>query len=108
MLMDSRICIKKKDKKIIAGRWKETDEEYYSCWCDVLELYGQELYAAENIKYQNVLVFKVRYCNKIKDMRTTDKNKFTVIYDNVAYQVYQVDFKTNTKDYVYIKAKMVI
>ena len=106
--LNSKIVIKKKDKKIIAGRWKETDEEYYSCWCDVLELYGQELYAAENIQYQNVLVFKVRYCNKIKDMRTTDKNKFTVIYDNVVYQVYQVDFKANSKDYVYIKAKMVI
>ena len=41
-------------------------------------------------------------------MRTTDKNKFIVIYDGVEYQVYQVDFKSNSKDYVYIKAKMVI
>lgn len=108
MLMDSRICVKKKDKQIVAGRYKEVEENYYSCWCSISQLYGQELYAAENIQYQNVLVFKVRYCNKIKAMRTTDKNKFTVIYDNVAYQVYQVDFKANTKDYVYIKAKMVI
>ena len=41
-------------------------------------------------------------------MRTTDKNKFIVVFDKVEYAVYQVDFKANSKDYVYIKAKMVI
>ncbi|WP_133016915.1 phage head closure protein [Clostridium cuniculi] len=106
--MDSKILIKVEEKEIIDGRWKETLKDYYSCWCTPLELYGKELYAAENIKFDNVLVFKVRYCNKIKEMRTTEKNKFIVIFDNTKYQVYQVDFKGNSKDYVYIKAKMVI
>ncbi|SCJ09595.1 phage head closure protein [Clostridium disporicum] len=106
--MDSRISIKKKDKVIVDGRWVESFVDYYNCWCTPMELYGKELYEAQNIKYENVLAFKVRYCNKIKTMRTTDKNKFIVIYDGVEYQVYQVDFKSNSKDYVYIKAKMVI
>lgn len=106
--MDSRISVKKKVKVIVSGRWEESFEEYYNCWCTPMELYGNELYEAQNIKYENVLVFKVRYCNKVKDMRTTDKNKFIVVHDGVEYQVYQVDFKSNTKDYVYIKAKMVI
>lgn len=106
--MDSRISIKKKVKSVVNGRWEETLEEYYECWCTPMELYGKELYEAQNIAYENVLVFKVRYCNKIKEMRTTEKNKFIVIFDNTKYQVYQVDFKGNSKDYVYIKAKMVI
>lgn len=106
--MDSRISIKKKVKNIVNGRWEESFEDYYNCWCTPMELYGKELYEAQNIKYENVLVFKVKYCNKVKDMRTTDKNKFIVVYDGVQYQVYQVDFKSNTKDYVFIKANMVI
>lgn len=106
--MNSRISIKKKVKAVVNGRWEETFEEYYSCWCEPLELYGQELYAAQNINYENVLVFKVRYCNKVETMRYTDKNKFIVIHKGVEYQVYYVDFKKNSKDYVYIKAKMVI
>ena len=106
--MDSRISIKKKVKVIVNGRWEESFENYYDCWCTPMELYGKELYEAQNIKYENVLVFNIRYCNKVKEMRTTDKNKFIIVYDGVEYQVYQIDFKSNTKDYVYIKAKMVI
>ncbi|MGY5237921.1 phage head closure protein [Clostridium tertium] len=106
--MDSRISIKKKNKVIVNGRWQETLEDYYNCWCTPMDLYGKELYDAINIKYENVLVFKVRYCNKVKDMRTTEKSKFTVVFESVNYEVYQVDFKANLKDYVYIKAKMVI
>lgn len=106
--MDSRIEIKRKSKIVVNGRWEDTLENYYNCWCAPMELYGQELYEATNIKYENVLVFKVRYCNKIKDMRTTNKSDFIVIFDNTEYEVYQVDFKANSKDYVYIKAKMVI
>jgi SPP1 family predicted phage head-tail adaptor len=106
--VNNRIIIKLKDKKVINGRWEETLEDYYKCWCEPLDLYGKELYDAINIKYENVLVFKVRYCSKVKAMRTTEKSKFTIVFEDVNYEVYQVDFKANTKDYVYIKAKMVI
>lgn len=41
-------------------------------------------------------------------MRRTDKNKFKVFFEGSEYQVYNVDFKGNSKDYVYIKTKMVI
>lgn len=106
--MDIRIKIKKKHKEIVAGRWEETLKPYYECWCTPLELWGKELYEAINIKYENILVFKVRYCNKVKDMRKSNKSDFIVTCDGVDYDVYQVDFKTNSKEWVYIKAKMVI
>ncbi|MBX9136671.1 phage head closure protein [Clostridium sp. K12(2020)] len=106
--MDSKIQIKLEEKEIVNGRWEETLNDYYQCWCTPLELYGKELYEAQQAKFENVLVFKVRYCNKVKAMRTTDKNRFRVFFEGVEYQVYQVDFKGNAKDYVYIKAKMVI
>ena len=72
--MNNRITIKKNIKSIVNGRWIDRLEDYYNCWADIMELYGKELYEAQNIKYENVLVFKVRYSNKIKDMRTTDKH----------------------------------
>ncbi|MGG7142481.1 phage head closure protein [Clostridium nigeriense] len=106
--MDSKIRIKNRVKLIVNGRWEEKTEDYYDCWCTPMELYGNELYEAQNIKYENVIVFKVRYCNKVKAMRTTDKNKFIILFEDIEYQVYQVDFKANSKDYVYIKAKMII
>lgn len=105
---DVRIQIKLKSKEVISGRWEERYPDYYTCWATPMELYGKELYEAINIKYENVLVFKVRYCNKIKDMRKTQKNHFIIILDGVEYTVYQIDFKANAKDYAYIKARMVI
>lgn len=106
--MNSRILIKIEEKEIVNGRWVETLKNYYECWCTPLELYGKELYEAKQIKLENVLAFRVRYCNKIRNMRTIDKNRFRVFFEGIEYKVYQVDFKGNAKDYVYIKANMVI
>ncbi|MFR5267202.1 phage head closure protein [Clostridium sp.] len=108
MIMNERIEIKQKIKNIVDGRWVESYEHYYKCWCTPLELYGEELYAAMNNKHENILYFKVRYCNKIKAMRKTDKKKFIVIFEGVEYEVFTIDFKQNKKDWVYIKTKMVI
>lgn len=106
--MDVRIQIKLKNKQVASGRWEDTLQDYYECWATPMELYGKELYEAINIKYDNTIVFKVRHCNKIKDMRKIIKESFIIIFEGVEYTVYQVDFKANNKDYVYIKAKLVI
>lgn len=106
--MNSRISIKEKVKEIQSGRWEERLIDYYECWCTPLELYGKELYEAQNIKYENILVFKVRYCEKIKGMRKTDKKKFVIVFEEAEYEVFQVDFKGNSKNFVFIKSKMVI
>lgn len=105
--MDVRIKIKLKDKQIVNGRREESLQDYYDCWATPMELYGKELYEAINIKYENVVVFKVRYCNKIKEMRKTKKESFVILLDGAEYTVYHVDFKANSKNWVYIKAKMV-
>lgn len=106
--MNARIEIKTKESFVLDGRMQEKANPYYKCWCTPTELYGKELYESINIKYENILVFKVRYCNKIKEMRKTNKSQFIVIFDETEYDVFQIDFKANKKDWVYIKAKMVI
>lgn len=106
--MEARIKIKVKTKKVVEGQWEEEVAPYYECWCTPLELWGKELYAAMQSKYENVLVFKVRYCNKVRAMRKTEKSKYLVVFEGANYEVFQVDFKNNSKDWVFIKAKMVI
>lgn len=101
--MDARIEIKKKNRTVIKGRSDEVLEDYYTCWCTPKELYGKELYEAINIKLENVLVFEVRYCEKIRAMRKEAK-KFIVIFDEQQFEVYYVDFKANSRDKVIIKA----
>lgn len=101
--MDARIQIKKKNKTVIKGRPDEVLEDYYTCWCTPKELYGKELYEAINIELENVLVFEVRYCEKIRAMRKEAK-KFIVIFDDQQFEVYYVDFKANSRDKVIIKA----
>lgn len=104
----TRIEIYINESIIENGRRTDNRNLYYTCWATPLELYGKELYEAINIKYDNTIVFKARYCQKIKEMRKTNKRNYIVIFEGSEYDVYQVDFKANSKDFVYIKAKLVI
>ncbi|MGL4761877.1 MAG: phage head closure protein [Sarcina sp.] len=106
--MNTRIEIKIRSSEIVDGRWQESTKLYYKCWCAPLEVYGKELYEAINNKHENALTFKVRYCNKIKNMRKTLKEKYLVVFEGVEYDIFYIDFKGNSKDWVYLKAKMVI
>ena len=107
--MDRKIKILKKTIKKINGREVEgAADEYYSCWCTPLDLYGQEFYLAENNGYKNVLKFKVRFCSKIADMnKEMDIRNFLISYDDKLYEVYSIDFLGNSRDYVCIKANRV-
>ena len=103
----SKIEIKKNVKKGENGRPKEELEDYLQCWCNPKDLYGKELYEAINIKLNNVLVFEVMYCNKIKEMRKEAKN-FIILFEEQIFDVYYIDLKNNNKDIVLIKANGVV
>lgn len=104
--MNARIKIKKKNTTIEKGRPVEKIDDYFECWGTPKELYGKELYEAINIKLESVLVFEVRYCEKIKAMRKETK-KFVVFFEEQKFEVYYVDFKANSKEKVLIKANCV-
>lgn len=104
---NSRIDIKRINTAIIEGRKKELEEAYFKCWCNPRELYGKELYEAINIKLNNVLIFEVRYCEKIREMwklMQKDKKDFFIIFEEQRFNIFQVDFKNNSKEIVLIKA----
>lgn len=102
-----RITIYKKKFTKEAGRKKETEpEKYYTCWCDIGELYGQELYDALNAKLENTIIFEVRSCKKIELLRTHLKEYF-VVYEGERYEIYATNFRKNDKTKVQLKANRI-
>lgn len=89
---------------IYDGRKKEEEPElYYETWCDIGSLYGQELYKALDIRLENIVIFEVRYCRKIREIQGHLKEYF-VEYNGEKYNIYAIDFRKNEKQYVQLKA----
>lgn len=107
--MDVRIAIKKRLRQIENGREKEdlNGEDYYSCWATPIDLYGDELYQSLAGKLENVLIFEVRYCKKIKELRNQLKEYF-VEFEGNRYEIYHINYKRNTKQKVLLKVKLII
>lgn len=107
ILLNSRITIKKLEKNVVNGRRQGIKETHlYTCWADILDLYGKELYEAINIKLENTIVFKVRYCNLIEKLR--NKEDYTVEWNGSKYNIYDVDFMNYSKKFVKIKCNEVL
>ena len=107
ILLNERINIIKLEDKIVNGRRQGTEEtKLYTCWADILDLYGKELYEAMNTKLENTIVFKVRYCSLLEKLRK--KDDYLVEWRNNKYKIYHVDFLNYSKKYVKIKCIEVI
>ena len=106
-MLKDRISIIKKEDKIINGRRQGIEEtKLYTCWADILDLYGKELYEAINIKLENTIIFKVRYCSLIEKLRS--KENYIIEWNNRKYNIYYVDFMNYSKKFVKIKCNEVI
>ncbi|MDK3222219.1 phage head-tail adapter protein [Clostridium perfringens] len=105
--MNNRISIKKLEDKIVNGRrQKGVTSEFYNCWAEILDLYGQELYEAMAIKLENTIVFKIRYCKKLEELR--NKENFIVEWQGHKYSIYYPDFMGYNKQYIKLKCKEVL
>ncbi|HBI7026651.1 TPA: phage head closure protein [Clostridium perfringens] len=103
-----RIYIKKIEEVIIKGRRQPQGEPtpFYDCRAKVLDLYGQELYEAMAIKLENTVIFKIRYCKKLEELR--NKENFIVEWKNRKYEIYYPDFMGYNKKYIKLKCKEVL
>lgn len=105
--MNNRISIKKLENKVVNGRrQKDVETEFYNSWAEILDLYGQELYEAMAIKLENTIVFKIRYCKKLEELR--NKDDFIVEWQGRKYSVYYPDFMGYNKQYIKLKCKEVL
>ena len=104
----ARIKIFRKKTEIIDGRRVEREPElHYSAWCEVGNLYGQELYSAIDIRLENTIVFEVRYCKKIKELQQNLK-QFFIEFEGLNYDIYATDFRRNERQYVQLKANRTV
>ncbi|EOU2126221.1 phage head-tail adapter protein [Clostridium perfringens] len=106
-MFNVKISIKKEVIKIVNGRrQKEEPIEFYSCWSKVLDLYGKELYEAMSMKLENTVVFKVRYCRKLEELR--NKKDFFIEWQGRKYSIYQADFLGYNKKFIKLKCNEVL
>lgn len=104
-MIKGRIKITKSTEIRVDGKPKYDYAKFYSCWAEILSLYGKELYEAINIKYENTIEFKVRYCKKLKEL--LKKEEYHVEYDGNTYKLYQPDFSKYPKKYVLLKCNLI-
>lgn len=104
--MDVKIKILKKGEEITEGRGNTYYEDYYSPWATPIDLYGNEIYEALNAKLENVIIFEVRYCKKIKALQAHCKD-YRVEYEGDLYDIYATSFKKNEKTRVLLKANRI-
>lgn len=104
-MASARIEIMRRVYTVEAGRKRESDPKaFYSTWCDIGNLYGNELYQALSIEYQNTVVFEVRHCKKVKEVWKNMKD-FVIRFEGDIYDIYAVDMKKNEREKVQLKAK---
>lgn len=104
-MIKEKIKITKQIETRVNGKPVLKDIEFYSCWSEVLSLYGKELYEAINVKYENTIQFKVRYCKRLKEL--LKKELYKVEYDGNMYKLYQPDFSKYPKKYVLLKCNII-
>lgn len=85
--MTGRIRIIRETTTVVDGRAKKTKEEFYSCWCEVKSLATSEKYNALQIGLDNTIVFEVRACIKLEEIRLNLK-EFYAVYKGVEFKIY--------------------
>lgn len=104
--MNNRITIQERTVEVIKGIKKEVWIDYYSCWSELLDLFGQEKYAAFNVKLENSIKFKCRMCEKLKKLITNTKD-YRVLWNNEAYNLIFVDSINGSKTEIILQVQRV-
>ena len=85
--MTGRIKIIRKKTTVIDGRRQQDSEVFYECWCEVQDLATNEKYTALQIGLEDTIVFKVRNCKKIEEIRLNLK-EFYAEYKGTEFKIY--------------------
>lgn len=104
-MLNERIIITKTVETRIDGKPVQNDEDFYSCWTEINDLYGKELYEAINIKLENTIVFKIRWCKLIEQLR--NKSEYKVKFKDNTYKIFNADFGKYYKEYVLLKCNLI-
>lgn len=88
MAKTGRIMIRKIISEIVDGRREDKKQDFWKCWATVQSLNTKEKYEALQNGFENVLVFKVRTCKTVEEIRL-DVRRYTAVYKDVEYDIYE-------------------
>ena len=100
--LNQRIIIRKKSvifDKIGDNSEKWTD--FFSCWAEVRGVSGREYWQARQANEEKTINFKVRFCEKIRNLNSTD---YRIFFRNTNYDIQSVDNEFFTDRFICIKA----
>lgn len=101
-----RVKIIRTTTEVTEGRKKPTTSVFYECWCEVQSLGTNEKYAALQTGLENTIVFKVRNCKKMKEVRLKMK-EFSAEYDGTELKIYDASPMFTDNGWVLLKCRSV-
>ena len=101
-----RITLLKTEEERVNGKPIFKENTFFECWAEIGDLYSKELYEAINIGKENTVIFKIRYCKKLKEL--SNHKNFKVKMNDFIYEIYQCDFSKYYKQYIILKCNMLI
>ncbi len=104
--LNERISIQKKTITKVKGIPTDQWDNYYSCWCKILDLFGTEKYDAYNVKLENSIKFKCRNCKKLMDIHFNEK-EYQIIWNNKEFNIIFVDTLGGSKDWIILQGKAI-
>ena len=86
-MQTGRIKIIRRESQVVDGRKEYTESTFYECWCEVKSLSTTEKYTALQTGIENAIVFEVRNCQKVEDIRKNLK-EFSAEYKGTVFKIY--------------------
>ena len=102
--MTGRIKVIRKKTEVVDGRRQQVSSVFYECWCDVQDLATSEKYTALQTGLENTIVFKVRNCKKIEEIRLYLK-EFYAEYKGTEFKVYNASPMVSDNRRVLLKCR---
>lgn len=103
--MTGRIKVIRKKTEVIAGRRQQVSSIFYECWCNVQDLATNEKYTALQNGLENTIVFKVRNCKKIEEIRLNLK-EFYAEYKDTEFKIYSASPMVMDNRHVLLKCRV--
>ncbi len=102
--MTGRIKVIRKTTEVANGRRQQVSSLFYECWCEVQDLATNEKYTALQTGLENTIVFKVRNCEKIEEIRLNLK-EFYAEYKGTEFKIYSASPMVSDNRRVLLKCR---
>lgn len=100
--LNQRITIQQRSVKVDSiGNQTSEWADFYSCWAAVNGLSGREYWEARQQQEENTVNFKVRFCQKLKELNTTG---FCIKFRSRSFDIVSVDNMQFADSLINIKA----